>query len=224
MSLTGFLREYDLSLLIALGEHLRLVGISLLIAVAIGVPLGATIARRERLAGPVIGIANLVQTIPSIALFGLMIPILSMIDRGIGAVPATIALVLYAQLPIIRNTYVALRQVPAASLDAARGMGMTERQIFLGIALPLAAPGIITGIRLAATMSIGVAAVAAYIGAGGLGIFIARGIATTWETMIVAGAIGVALLALIVELLLEFLERWLTPAGVRLAQHDDRSA
>jgi osmoprotectant transport system permease protein len=215
MSLGEFITEYDLSLLLALGQHLQLVGVALVIAVAIAVPLGVTIARRERLASSVIAIANIIQTIPSIALFGLMIPVLSLVNRGIGAVPATIALVLYAQLPIIRNTYVALRSVPAASIDAARGMGMTERQILLHVALPLAGPGIIAGIRIAATLSIGVAAIAAYIGAGGLGLFIARGIATTWDTMILAGAIGVALLALLVELLLELLERWLTPEGLR---------
>jgi osmoprotectant transport system permease protein len=133
-----------------------------------------------------------------------------------------IALVLYAQLPIIRTAVTALQQVPESSLDAARGMGMTESQILLRVTLPLAAPGIIAGIRVAATICIGVASVAAYIGAGGLGLFIARGIATTWETMIVAGAIGVALLALLVEILLEILERLLTPAGLRLERTRSR--
>jgi osmoprotectant transport system permease protein len=221
MTLTDFIREYDLSLIIALGEHLRLVGIALAVAVVIAVPVGMLIARREHLAGPVIAIANIIQTIPSIALFGLMIPVLSLLHRGIGAFPAIIALVLYAQLPIIRNTYVALQGVPQATLDAARGMGMTERQIALRVALPLAAPGIIAGIRIAATLCIGVGAIAAYIGAGGLGLFIARGIATTWDTMIVAGAIGVALLALVVELGLELLERWLTPSGLRTVRREE---
>jgi osmoprotectant transport system permease protein len=223
MTLTDFIREYDLSLLIALGEHLRLVGIALAVAVAIAVPVGMLIARMTHLAAPVIAIANIIQTIPSIALFGLMIPVLSLVHRGIGAVPAIIALVLYAQLPIIRNTFVALQGVPQATLDAARGMGMTERQIALRVALPLAAPGIIAGIRIAATLCIGVGAIAAYIGAGGLGVFIARGIATTWDTMIVAGAIGVALLALAVELALELLERWLTPSGLHAVQREEQS-
>lgn len=215
MGLMEFLREYDTSILLAIGQHLRLVGIALVIATVMAVPLGIWISRNDRASRPVLLVANILQTIPNIALFGLMIPILSLINQGIGALPATVALVLYAQLPIIRNTSVALRGVPRATLDAARGMGMTERQILLHVALPLAAPGIISGIRVAATMSIGVAAVAAYIGAGGLGLFIARGIATTWDTMTIAGAAGVALLALIVELLLEIIERAVTPAGMR---------
>jgi len=215
MGLMEFLHEYDTSLLLAVGQHLRLVGIALAIALITAAPLGAWIARRPQASGPVLLAANLIQTVPSIALFGLMIPVLALVNRGIGAVPATIALVLYAQLPIIRNTYVALRSVPADALDAARGLGMTERQMLIHVALPLAAPGIIAGIRVAATMSIGVAAVAAYIGAGGLGLFIARGIATTWDTMTLAGAIGVAALALAVELILEIAERRLTPRGLR---------
>ena len=215
MTLMEFLREYDTSLLIALGEHLRLVGIALLAAILTAVPLGAWIARGERRVAPVLLLANIIQTVPSIALFGLMIPVLSLVNRGIGAVPAVLALVLYAQLPIIRNTYIAIRGVPAGTIDAARGAGMTDRQIMLNVALPLAAPEIIAGVRTAAALSIGVAAVAAYIGAGGLGLFIARGIATTWDTMTLAGALGVALLALAVELLLELAERLLTPKGIR---------
>jgi osmoprotectant transport system permease protein len=222
MSVLDFLREYDQSLLIALGTHLRMVGIALLIATLIAVPLGAWGARRRGAGGVVLLVANVIQTIPSIALFGLMIPILAMVNRGIGALPATIALVLYAQLPIIRNTYVALRSVPADALDAARGIGMTEREIFMKVSLPLAAPGIVTGIRIAATMSVGVAAVAAYIGAGGLGEFIVRGIQTTWDMMTIAGAAGIALLALVIELLLELLERMLTPKGIRLARRMTR--
>ncbi len=215
MSVMEFLREYDQSLLIALYEHLRLVGIALLIATAIAIPLGVWIARRERVAGAVLLLLNAIQTIPNIALFGLMIPILAMIDRGIGPFPAAVAMVLYALLPMTRNTYVAIREVPAAALDAARGMGMTERQILLRVALPLAAPGIITGVRIAAGMSIGVAAIAAYIGAGGLGLFIVRGIQTTWNMMTIAGAAGIALLALVVELLLGAAERALRPKGMR---------
>ena len=213
MSIMEFLREYDRSLLIALLEHLRLVGVALLLATAIALPLGVWCARRPRGGAAVMLALNIIQTIPSIALFGLMIPILAMLNRGIGAVPATIALVLYALLPMVRNTYVALRELPRDVLDAARGMGMTERQILLRVALPLAAPGIVAGVRTAATMSIGVAAIAAYIGAGGLGIFIVRGLQTTWGMMTLAGAAGIALLALVVELLLEWVESLLTPRG-----------
>jgi len=215
MSVMEFLREYDQSLLIALYEHLRLVGIALLIAAMIGIPLGIRIARRERIAGATLFLLSAIQTIPNIALFGLMIPILAMINRGIGPFPATVAMVLYALLPLTRNSYVAIREVPASALDAARGMGMTERQILLRVALPLAAPGIIAGVRIAAGMSIGVAAIAAYIGAGGLGLFIVRGIQTTWNMMTIAGAAGIALLALVVELLLGWAERALRPRGMR---------
>ena len=214
--LAAFLSEYDLSLLIALGEHLRLVAIALLVASLLAVPAGIYIWRFRRLAPLAIGITSLIQTIPGIALFGLLIPVLAMVDRGIGAVPATIALILYALLPILRNTFVALRSIPEASVDAARGIGMTERQMVFQVALPLAMPGIIAGIRNAATMSIGVAAIAAYIGAGGLGLFIARGIATSWNTMTLAGAVGVILLALGIELALGWIERRLTP-GARSA-------
>jgi len=218
MSLTEFLHEYDLTLLIALGEHLRLVAISLLLSTLISVPLGVWIARRRRAAGPVLATTNLIQTIPSIALFGLMIPVLSVVNRGIGTVPAVIALVLYGLMPIVRNTYTALRQIPPSVLDAARGVGMTGRQILLRIELPLATSGIIAGIRTAATLGIGVAAIAAYIGAGGLGLVIERGLETNWETMTLVGAAGVALLALVVEIVLEILERLLTPTGTRVAR------
>lgn len=213
--LFGFLREYDTSLLIALLEHLQLVGTSVLIALVIGLPLGALAWRSKRIAAPVFLVANLIQTIPSIALFGLMIPVLALINSGIGVVPATIALVLYAQLPIIRNTYTALGTVPESAIDAARGAGMTELQILTSVALPIAAPGIIAGLRLATTLCIGVAAIATYIGAGGLGFFIARGLSSSWDTMILAGGAGIALLTIVIELLLRLVERRIEPRGMR---------
>ncbi len=222
MSILEFLREYDTSLLIAFGEHVRMIAVALVIAAGIGIPLAAWAARSPRAATIVLAVVNLIQTIPSIALFGLMIPILSIINRGIGAVPATIALVLYALMPIVRNAHVALAGVPAGALDAARGLGMTERQTFLHVALPLAAPGIIAGIRIAATMSVGVAAIAAYIGAGGMGHFIVRGMQTSWTMMTVAGALGNAVLALVIELLLNGAERLATPRGLRIHNRDAR--
>lgn len=205
--MTEFLREYDLSLILALLQHLRLVGISLLAGMAIGLPLGVVAWRSNRAARPIFLVANLIQTIPSIALFGLMIPILALFDRGIGAVPATIALILYAQLPILRNTRTALDAVPRSTLEAAAGLGMTDRQILMKVALPLAAPGIVAGIRLAAVLLIGVAAIAAYIGAGGLGLFIARGLSSAWQPMILAGAIGIGVLTIVVELGLRWVEK-----------------
>ncbi len=218
MNLLDFLKEYDTSLLLALAQHLRLVAIAGVIAVAIALPTTLYIYRHQQRAGVVFAIANVIQTIPSIALFGLMIPLLSLINRGVGTVPAVIALVLYAQLPIIRNSWTALRAVPNEVIDAARGMGMTDRGIMRHILLPLAAPGIISGIRLATVANIGVAAVAAFIGAGGLGLFIQRGINTTWTTMIVAGVIGVALLTFIADILLSLLERVVVPKGVAIAR------
>ena len=208
-----FLQEYDTSLWIALIQHLRLTALSVLIACCIGIPLGILAWRSGRTSGPIFTAANIVQTIPSIALFGLMIPVLALFNSGIGTVPAITALVLYAQLPIIRNTQTALSSVPEAALDAARGTGMTEREILLGIALPLAAPGIIAGIRLATTLCIGVAAIAAYIGAGGLGLIIARGLSSSWDTMILAGGIGVALLTLVLDVVLRLIERLVAPRG-----------
>lgn len=222
MNLLDFLKEYDTSLLLALLQHLRLVAIAGIIAVAIALPITLYIYRHQRSAGFVLGLANLIQTVPSIALFGLMIPILSLVNRGVGAVPAVIALVLYAQLPIIRNTWTALQSVPEEVIDAARGMGMTDRQIMRSLLLPLAAPGIISGIRLATVANIGVAAVAAFIGAGGLGLFIQRGINTTWTTMIVAGVIGIALLTLMAELLLEAIERAVVPKGVAIGRRREQ--
>lgn len=215
MTLFDFISEYDQSLLLALLEHLTLVAGSIAIAVCIAVPLTIYAWRGRRLALVLIGGANLIQTVPSIALFGLMIPVLALVNRGIGTVPATIALVLYAILPIARTALAALQRVPVETLEAARAIGMTERQLLRHVALPLAAPGVVGGVRVAATVGIGVAAVAAYIGAGGLGLFIARGISTTFTTMTLAGALGIALLALVVELSLEFLERIVTPPGVR---------
>ena len=222
MNLLDFLKEYDTSLLLALLQHLRLVAIAGIIAVAIALPITLYIYRHQRSAGFVLGLANVIQTIPSIALFGLMIPILSLVNRGVGAVPAVIALVLYAQLPIIRNTWTALHSVPEEVIDAARGMGMTDQQIMRRLLLPLAAPGIISGIRLATVANIGVAAVAAFIGAGGLGLFIQRGINTTWTTMIVAGVIGIALLTLMAELLLEAIERAVVPKGVAIGRRREQ--
>ncbi len=217
MSLAEFLHEYDMTLLLAIGRHLQLTATALLIAIVISLPLGAWIAGGERRASIVLAAVGAVQTIPSIALFGLMIPILSLVNRGIGAVPATVALVLYSLLPIVRNTYIALRSVPEATVDAARGMGMSERQILLRISLPLSIGGIVAGVRTAATMSIGVAAIAAYIGAGGLGLVIERGIETNWGMMTLAGGVGVALLALVVEIGLEIVEKAVTPVGMKLA-------
>ncbi|SFM68400.1 osmoprotectant transport system permease protein [Chitinophaga sp. YR627] len=175
-------------------QHIGLTFISLLIAVVIGVPLGILITRKKKLAGAILGIAGVLQTIPSIALLGFMIPLL-----GIGAKPAIVALFLYALLPIIRNTYTGILQVDATVIDAATGMGMSQQQLLLKVQLPLAMPVILAGIRTATVINVGVATLAAYIAAGGLGEFIFGGIALNNTNMILAGAIPAALLAILFD-------------------------
>ncbi|TKB07022.1 ABC transporter permease [Desulforhopalus sp. IMCC35007] len=197
-------------------EHIWIVGIALLIATPIGVVLGIVITKHEQFASRVLNGANILMTIPSLALFGLMLPILSMVDMGLGKVPAIIALVLYSQLPIIRNTYTAIKNVPPALVDAARGMGMSKWKLLRELEIPLAIPLIIAGLRTAAVMNIGVAAIATYIGAGGLGVYIQQGIARVYPEMIMSGAILVSLLAIVVDGGMALLERVATPEGIKV--------
>ncbi|WP_345949381.1 ABC transporter permease/substrate-binding protein [Mucilaginibacter sp. PAMB04274] len=183
-------------------EHIGLTFVSLLIAVVIGLPLGILIARKRKLSGTVLGIAGVLQTIPSIALLGFMIPLL-----GIGAKPAIVALFLYALLPIIRNTYTGITGVDAAVKEAALAMGMSIKQVLLKVELPLAMPVILAGIRTATVINVGVATLASYIAAGGLGEFIFGGISLNNSNMILAGAIPAALLAILFDLLLSALQK-----------------
>ncbi len=178
-------------------EHLGLVAISSAVATAAGVPLGIWLTRNERVRTPILGVANVVQTIPSLALFGFLIPLPFI--GGIGARTAIVALVLYALLPIIRNTYTGISGVDASVRDAARGMGMTDRQLLRMVELPLAAPVMLTGIRVATVIGVGIATIAAAIGAGGLGVFIFSGVAMVNNNQILAGAVPAALLALLVD-------------------------
>ncbi len=216
MNLFVFLQE-NLSLTLFLTwEHIWLVGVSLMIAMFTGVPMGIIITKNKYLAQRVIGGANVIMTIPSIALFGLMLPILAIVGHGLGKVPAIIALVLYSLLPIIRNTYIAIKNVDPAIVDAGRGMGMSKWELLREVEIPLAIPVILAGLKTAAVMNIGIAAIAAYIGAGGLGVFIQQGIARSHESMILAGALAVSLLAIVVDLGMSFLERAVTPKGLKL--------
>lgn len=182
--------------------HIGLTFISLLIAVIIGLPLGIFIAHNKKFAAPVIGFAGVLQTIPSIALLGFMIPLL-----GIGVLPAIAALFIYALLPIIRNTYTGICQVDAAVIDAAKGMGMSNSQVLFKVQLPLAMPIILAGVRTATVINVGVATLAAYIAAGGLGEFIFGGIALNSTNMILAGAIPAALLAILFDFLLSLVQK-----------------
>ena len=215
-TLTAFVSEYGSEILRLTIEHLRLTVISVGGAIAFSVPVGILLTRSKKLAGPVLGFASVVQTIPSLALFGLVIPILMVFDLPIiGIVPALLALFLYALLPILRNTYTGIQQVEPVILEAATGIGMTKTQVLLKVELPLSLSVIMAGIRTSTVISVGVATLAALIGAGGLGEFIFRGLRTINYKLMLAGAIPSALLALFLDFLLGMLENQLTPRGLR---------
>jgi osmoprotectant transport system permease protein len=186
-------------------EHLVLVSIAMVIAIAIAVPLGMVLIGRPRTRAAALAVASVFQTIPSLALFGFLIPLPFI--GGIGARTAIVALVLYALLPILRNACVGLSNIDGSVLEAAEAMGMTESQILFRVRLPLATSFILAGIRTATVITIGVATIAAAIGAGGLGTFIFRGVAMVSDAVILAGAIPAALLALAADFLLGLLER-----------------
>jgi len=190
-------------------EHLWMVGISILLAVAVGIPLGILITRKPALQRPVIAGANIIQTIPSLALFGFLLPAPWIGDRA-GRL-AILALTLYALLPLIRNTYAGIKGVDHAVVEAARGMGLTDWQLLFKVELPLAASVILAGVRVAVVISVGLATIAAAIGAGGLGELIFRGLAMVNNNVILAGAIPAALMALTADTLLGWLEKRLAP-------------
>lgn len=196
-------------------QHIMLVGLAVSIAIVTGVTIGILITQSRTAADRVLYVAAVIMTIPSIALFGLLIPVLSLIHQGIGFLPALIALVLYAQLPIIRNTYTAIMNVDPALREAARGMGMTTLQRLRQVELPIALPVIVNGVRNAVVMNIAVGAIATYIGAGGLGTFIARGISQTDIRQLITGSLAVSILAITADALLLLLQRLLTSPGLR---------
>ena len=187
------------------GDHLLLVLISMSVAIAVAVPFGILITRRAALRGPVLGFANVMQTVPSLALFGFLIPIPFI--GGIGKRTAIVALILYALLPILRNTLVGILSVDAAVRESAIAMGLTNWQLLRQVELPLAARTILAGIRVATVTTIGTATIAAAIGGGGLGVFIFRGIASVDTVQILAGAAPAAVLALLSDGGLGWIER-----------------
>lgn len=195
-------------------QHIWIVAVAVGLAILTGVPIGIAITQNQTAASTVLYIASIIVTVPSIALFGLLIPVLSLIGHGIGYLPAVIAILLYSQLPIIRNTYVAITNVDPALREAARGMGMTSLQRLVRVEIPIAVPVIMAGVRTAVVMNIGVAAIAAYIGAGGLGVLIARGISQTDARQLIAGAVSVSVLAILADYGLLWLQRRLTPKGL----------
>jgi osmoprotectant transport system permease protein len=209
MNVLQFIIQNHIEVLDLTAEHLWLVGASITLAVFIGIPLGILITRWPVLSKPVLGGANIIQTVPSLALFGFLLPapwIGARADRI-----AIFALILYALLPLIRNTYTGIRGVDPAVVEAGRGMGMTDSQLLWQVELPLALSVIIAGVRVATVLSIGLATIAAAIGAGGLGEFIFRGLAMVNNQVIFAGAIPAAALAILADTSLGWLEKRLSP-------------
>ena len=195
--MTDFLRQHGAEIGRLTFEHLWLTGFALILAVGIGVPLGIWLTRHERAAKPVIAVANVIQTIPSLALFGLLLPVPWLGENA--ARLAILALTGYALLPILRNTYAGIRSVDPALVDVAQAMGMTGQQRLWKVELPLGASVILAGVRTATVTCVGVATIAAAIGAGGLGELIFRGVASVDNGLVLAGAVPAALLALIAD-------------------------
>ncbi|MBP2643553.1 MAG: ABC-type transporter, integral rane subunit [Firmicutes bacterium] len=207
--LTIFKTRYD-DILLASWEHLQLTFIALLIAILIAIPLGILLTRHKKWAEPIIGVTAIFQTIPSMALLGFMIPMF-----GIGPIPAIIALTIYGLLPILRNTYTGIIGVTPAAVEAGVGMGMTSLQVLFMVELPMALSFIMAGVRTATVLIVGVATLAALIGAGGLGDLIFRGIAMANSPLILSGALPAALLAIILDFALKWLEYKVQPTKLK---------
>jgi osmoprotectant transport system permease protein len=210
MNTLSFFSQHAGEILQGTLEHIWLVAATMALAIVIGVPLGILVARRPWLSKPILGGANIAETIPSLALLGFLLPVPWLGERADRV--AVTALTLYALLPIIRNTAAGITGVDPAVREAARGMGMTPRQILFQVELPLSLSTVLAGIRVATVLTIGVATIAAAVGAGGLGEFIFRGLAMVNNRLILAGAIPAAALALLADFILSVLERRLRPA------------
>lgn len=192
-------------------EHIQLTLFAMGLAVLAGVSTGIILTRAKKLAAPILGLASIIQTIPSLALLALMIPLL-----GIGLAPAVAALFLYALLPIMRNTYTAVDEVDPAVIEVGRGMGMTERQILVKVEIPLCVPVVMAGIRTSTVICVGIATLCTFIGAGGLGTMIMEGMQTRGSVLILAGVIPAIILALALDGLMALMQRILTPTGLKL--------
>ena len=203
--MTNFLHQYGSQIARLTFEHIWLTASAMLFAIAIALPLGIYLTRHEAFARPILGVANVLQTIPSLALFGLLLPVPFLGDRA--ARLAIVALTSYALLPILRNTYAGIRSVDAALIDVANALGMTNWQRLTKVELPIAASIILAGLRTATVTCVGVATIAAAIGAGGLGELIFRGVASVDNRLVLAGAIPAALLALCADGTLGFIEK-----------------
>ncbi|HTM35836.1 MAG TPA: ABC transporter permease [Terriglobales bacterium] len=209
MNFLSFVTRNRLEIATLTLEHLWIVGLSTLLAMVVGIPAGILITRKPSLHKPVIAAANIIQTVPSLALFGFLLPAPWIGERAERL--AILALMLYALLPLIRNTYVGITSVDRATVEAARGMGLTDWQLLCKVELPLAASVILAGIRVALVISIGLATIAAAIGAGGLGELIFRGLAMVNNAVILAGAIPAAAMALLADTVLGWLEKRFAP-------------
>ncbi|SEJ00607.1 osmoprotectant transport system permease protein [Bhargavaea ginsengi] len=210
-SILNFFSEYGALLFEKTWEHLLISFAALALGVLVAVPLGILLVRLPKVSGLVMGIAGVVQTFPSLAILAFFIPLL-----GIGKVPAIVALFLYSMLPILRNTYIGVKNIDGNLIEAARGMGMTTLQRTVRVELPLAVPVIMAGIRMTAVYLIGWATLASFIGGGGLGDFIFDGLNLFRPDLIIGGAVPVTLLAILLDWLLGKLEKAATPIGVRL--------
>lgn len=214
MSFINYIMDNHIQILTLLAEHIKLTTIAVGFAIFIGVPLGIIVSYVKKLNKPILGIASVVQAIPSMALLGFMIPLL-----GIGTVPAVVTVILYALLPIIKNTCTGIDSINPQTLEAARGIGLTKFQILKKVQIPLALPIIMAGIRISAVTAVGLMTMAAFIGAGGLGYLVFSGIRTVNNAQILAGAIPACLLALTVDFLTALVERLVTPISLQKGEH-----
>ena len=210
MSFFAFIEKNQAEILRSIGRHLELVGLSVLAGILISIPLGIYLTRHQTLAGPVLALAGMIQTIPGLVMLGV-----ALLLFGIGMLPALVVLSLYAILPILRNTYTGIIQVDRGYIEAARGIGMTQAQVLFRVELPLALPAIISGIRISVVYILSWATLAGLIGAGGLGDLIWTGLSTYNTSYILAGAVPSAILALAASGLIGFAQRALTPRGLR---------
>lgn len=222
MKLLDFWLSHRGELLTLLAQHVTLVAAATLVAIGVGVPLGILAAKRPRLGAPLIGLANIVQTIPSLAMFGFLIPV--PLVGGVGAQTALVVLILYSLLPVIRTTAAGLGSIDRSIIEAGVAMGMTPRQLLRHVELPLALPSIVAGVRVATVVGVGTATIAAAIGAGGLGDYIFRGLSMVDPTVILAGAVPAAALALMADGGLSLLERRLRPGARRRGRAQDAAS
>jgi len=213
-----FVIQHPQQLLTWVCDHMYISLVAIAAGVVIGLPMGIYITgnKRKQLADIVLSVAEIMMTVPSLALFGLVMLLLSTLGlNAIGFLPAVLTLVFYGQLPILRNTYIAIQKVDPAMIEAGRGMGMNDRQLLFRVKLPLALPVIMAGLRNAMVMIIGITAIAALIGAGGLGVPIFRGLRNARIDLILIAGISVSVLALVVDGLMALVERWLIPKGLK---------